>query len=93
MNSTVRVGWMSALAVATLVSIGVGGCKAPKDGGATGETSTKATQNLDVKTIKVGEYSSMTGETAPFGRCSGCFDRRGFGRCAFDHGYGAFDRV
>ena len=25
MNSTVRVGWMSALAVATLVSIGVGG--------------------------------------------------------------------
>ncbi|MFM2413757.1 MAG: hypothetical protein RJB05_933, partial [Armatimonadota bacterium] len=68
MNNTVRVGWMSALAVATLVSIGVGGCKAPKDGGATGETSTKATQNLDVKTIKVGEFSSMTGETATFGQ-------------------------
>ncbi len=68
MNNTVRVGWMSALAVATLVSIGVGGCKAPKDGGAAGETSTKATQNLDVKTIKVGEFSSMTGETATFGQ-------------------------
>ena len=68
MNNTVRVGWMSALAVATLVSIGVGGCKAPKDGGAMGETSTKATQNLDVKTIKVGEFSSMTGETATFGQ-------------------------
>ena len=68
MNNTVRVGWMSALAVATMVSIGVGGCKAPKDGGASGETSTKATQNLDVKTIKVGEYSSMTGETATFGQ-------------------------
>ena len=36
MNNTVRVGWMSALAVTTLVSIGVGGCKAPKDGGAAG---------------------------------------------------------
>ena len=69
-----RITLLRALVPGLLLgAIGLAGCKDPnanKAGGESGgnSTSTAASQKLDVETIKIGQYASLTGETSTFGK-------------------------
>lgn len=65
-----RVTLLRALVPGLIVGmVSLAGCKDPNanKGGDGGTSTTAASQNLDVTSIKVGEYISETGETSTFG--------------------------